>query len=508
MAFLAAAGLVMVLFGLGAYYATDELSPFSITNLVLGPVLLIVTAIAQGLRTTGFRGAMPRRVAGRWIAILAGTTVVVVLVNASLSNWGTMFDLTTEGLFTLSPQTLDVLREMDEAEGAPPRLLLFVDAPFADEAQPLVQAYSNASARLEVPELRLAEAPPEARPHVSYEPAVVACWTGRCEASPYVAEDSITTALVRLLNAREVRAEFMVGHGEIDLTDESEDGYSLLAEVLRTEGFVPHQWVGPARASAPEGADVVVVGNPERDLLPAELETLEKYVADGGRLLALLEPETSTNLEDLLRRWGFGIPGGILVDPRSSPLLREPRPVSLVVNSFSPDHPITKRLSIRTMMLFPTARAVFAERKPQPDDRMREIAYASPYGGLETDVRAALLDRPLSPGPDELQGREIPLAAAAAYPRGETEARIVVIGDRDFASNRLLDALYNRDLLLNALHWLVEQDRRITLRPKAWTPRQDPLTIQETLSFFYFFAFALPELLLLLGIHAWFRQRR
>ena len=42
---------------------------------------------------------------------------------------------------------------------------------------------------------------------------------------------------------------------------------------------------------------------------------------------------------------------------------------------------------------------------------------------------------------------------------------------------------------------------------KAWTPNQDPLTLQQTVAYFYFLAFALPEALLLLGIFSWWRQR-
>ena len=508
MPLVATAGLVMVLFGLGAYYATDKLSAFSIGNLLLGLALLVAAAFGLWWRTPGFRGVFPRRVASRSVAILVGVAAAVVLANAAVSDWPAMIDLTPQRLYTLSPQTLEVLRQIDESQDAPPKILVFEDAPLVEEAQPLVRAYRAACPRLEVAELPLAEAPPEARPHAVYEPAALVCRAQRCEPVGYVTEENLTTALIRVLAARELRAYFLLGHGEIDLADESDEGYSLLGKVLRSEGFAPRGWVGPGHTSMPEDADVLVIGAPERDLLAPELEQLDAYLTGGGSLLVLLEPGTRTNLEDLLERWGFDLPPGVIIDPRHTPLLRDPRPVSLVVNSFSPDHPISRHLSARTMMLVPTVRAVFAARKPEPDDHLREVAYASPYGWLETDIQAALHDRPVSPEPEEIGGREIPLAAAGRYPRGQAEARIVVVGDRDFPSNRLLNALYNRDLLLNALHWLVEQDSRITLRPKAWTPRQDPLTLQETLTFFYFFAFALPEILLLLGIHAWARQRR
>ena len=371
-----------------------------------------------------------------------------------------------------------------------------------------MQAYENASERLSVRQLRLDDAPPEAEAHAAFEPALVACREGRCEGVGYPSEGSITTALLRLLTARTIRAYFLLGHGEIDLADESDDGYGLVRDVLRDEGIEPRGWIGPSRRAVPEDADLVVVAAPERNLLPPEIEALQRYLEAGGRLLALVEPGIETNLHALLERWGFGLPEGIVADRATSPLLESPRPVTLVVQSFSADHPVTRPFSPRTMMLLPTTRSVRAERKPAPEDRISEIVYSSPYAWIESDVPAALHGRPIQPDPDELQGREIPLAAAARYPRGDHEARILVIGDRDFARNRNLYSLYNRDLLLNAVHWLVEQDRRLALRDKFWTPRQDPLTPQETLTFFYFFAFALPEVLLLLGIHAWHRQRR
>jgi hypothetical protein len=507
MVLLAAAGLVMVVFGLVAYYATDQISAFSLGNLVLGSALLLSAGVLQGGRVEGFRGALSRRLATRWLSILIGTIAVVVLANTGLVNWGAQIDLTRDRLYTPSDQTRKVLEEIDGSEGESFRLLLFVDAPLSADAEPLVRAYAGVSARLEVQRLRLDHAPLAAQPHAIDEPALVACRGARCEWIGYPSEGSVTGALIRLLAPRQIYAYFLLGHGEIDLADESDDGFGLIRDVLRGEGIEPKGWIGPSRISAPEDADLVIIGAPERDLLPAEIDALDRYLGGGGRLLALVEPGVETNLHDLLRRWGFGLPDGIVADRATSPLLESPRPVTLVVQSFSPDHPVTRPFSPRTMLLLPTTRSIRALRKPAPEDRMRELVYSSPHGWLETDVTGAVRDRPIRPDPDEVQGREIPIAAAGRYPRGDREARILVIGDRDFVRNRLLYSLYNRDLLLNGVHWLVEQDRRVAIRDKFWTPRQDPLTPQETLTFFYFFAFALPELLLLLGIHAWYRQR-
>ena len=83
----------------------------------------------------------------------------------------------------------------------------------------------------------------------------------------------------------------------------------------------------------------------------------------------------------------------------------------------------------------------------------------------------------------------------------------MVVGDSDFASNRWLRALYNQDLALNSVLWLAQDEERVAIRPKSWTPDTHPLPLETTLGYFYSLAFALPELLLLLGIHAWYRQQ-
>jgi ABC-type uncharacterized transport system involved in gliding motility auxiliary subunit len=195
--------------------------------------------------------------------------------------------------------------------------------------------------------------------------------------------------------------------------------------------------------------------------------------------------------------------------------LKEATPLNLLIHTFDPYSPVTRTLSRRTMVLMPSARPVELSRKPQPDDRLERVAFSSPGAWIDSDGVAALAGRGRT-RPADAPDAPIPVVATGAYPRGAVdpvselaalESRIVVIGDRDFVSNRLLDALYNRDLLLNSVRWLAADEARIALTDKAWTPNQDPLTLQQTVAYFYFLAFALPEALLLLGIFAWWRKQ-
>jgi len=520
MTFLPAAGLVMILVGVASYYATRSLhglSAFSGANLALGVLLVLAGAAAQVRSFRGFSGAASRRVALRALSVFVAGLLAVIALDVAARRSTARLDLTVDRLYTLSDQTRALCAELDTDAGPPIELVFFEDALLAKDVRLLVAAYASACPRVAVRDASRKEPPAGARDlYTTSATTVIACRGEVCDPVGYPSERNITSALLRLASERVPRVFFLVGHGEVDLASQNDNGYSGLAALLRDQGFDVRALVGPATAELPAEADVVIAAAPERDLLPVELALLDRYLEGGGRLLALSEPALRSNFySDLLLRWGFDLEDGVIADDATSPLLEDPTPLNLLVHRFAPYNPVTRTLSRRTMVLMPTTRPVGLARKPQPDDRLERIAFASERAFVDRDLARALAGHGLA-RPADAASSEPPVAATGSYPRGEVdpatdvaarEARIVVIGDRDFASNRLLDALYNRDLLLNAVRWLAGDEARIALSDKAWTPNQDPLTLQQTVAYFYFLAFALPEALLLLGIYAWWRNR-
>ncbi len=517
MAFLPAAGLVMILVGVGSYYATRSLhglSAFSSANLALGLLLVVIGAVAQARRFRGFSGTESRRVVLRWTAILVGALALLVGVDVWASALTARIDLTIDRLYTLSEQTVALCRDLEQRHGPPVQLVFFEDALLAKDVRLLVDAYTDSCSPVEVRDASRREPPQAARDiYTTTATTVIACRGDVCDPVGYPSERNITSAIARLAREHAIRVYFTIGHGEIDLASEADTGYSGVAALLRDQGFDPQAFVGPASSDVPEDADLVVVAAPERDLMPEELAVLDRYLTRGGRMLVLADAGQRSNFyREFLPKWGFSLEDAVVLDRASSPLLKDPKPVNLLVHLFAPYNPVTRNLSQRTMVLLPRARPVALGRKPQPDDKLDRAAFASQRAWLSHDVARALAGIESSP-PDGADSQEISVVATGRYPRGgdedkaQHEARIVVIGNRDFASNRLLEALYNRDLLLNAVRWLANDEQHIAMSDKAWTPNQDPLTLQQTVAYFYFLAFALPESLLLLGIFAWWRLR-
>jgi len=249
---------------------------------------------------------------------------------------------------------------------------------------------------------------------------------------------------------------------------------------------------------------VLLVG-PQRAFRDPSLAALERFLARGGRLAALLEPGVETGVEALLGRWGMALPDALVVDPASGPIEGDPAGVNPIVFQFG-DHPATRGLGATRMVFLRRARPVLPERKPAPDDELRALAYSS--------RRAWLLPNPaaLPPGaaperPADAVEDYVPLAAAGRYPREAGETRIVAIGDADFASNRSFRALYNADFALNAIHWAAAREPEITLRPKTITADQFPLTPQQSLRMLYGVGLLVPELCLAAAALTWVRRR-
>src|SRR5262249_28182954 len=93
----------------------------------------------------------------------------------------------------------------------------------------------------------------------------------------------------------------------------------------------------------------------------------------------------------------------------------------------------------------------------------------------------------------------------ANKPKAQT--RVAVIGDSDFAANGALGVSGNKDLFLNAVNWLAQQENLIAIRPREAEDRRVTLTAERQRSTFYTPVLAIPLLFIAAGIVTWWRRR-
>jgi hypothetical protein len=317
-------------------------------------------------------------------------------------------------------------------------------------------------------------------------------------------EGTLYEALYRLRSLQSGVLTLLRGEGQGDPGSTGEIGYSGLATALQTEGYRLSSAVSAALTEVPEDTDAVLLISPRRRLQEGSIEALRRYLERGGRLVALLEPGVESGVEGLLAEYGIETPDTLLIDPASGAVQPGAEGTGIVAYSYA-THPVTQGLNRNRMTFFPGARPIGA-RRPRADDRVEGVVWSSPHAWASGDF--SLLEK--RSGRIEHDGsprRYHFIAVAGRYPRDGKETRIVVFGDSGFASNRYLRALYDLDLILNSVHWAVQQEANITLRPKVRDVVQFPLPVESTLRTLYGVGLLVPELLLIAGGIVWLRRK-
>src|SRR5436309_1936705 len=288
-----------------------------------------------------------------------------------------------------------------------------------------------------------------------------------------------------------------------DFSDTELGGLSIAKEALVKQGYDVAAVVLLQEHAVPKDASVLVLPGPQRMVTREEKDRIGRYVADGGRLLILLDPDSKAELDDLLRQWGIEAGKGVLVDLQDR--LAQGDLTALMVRTFT-EHEITQDFTFA--VLFPVSRHLVFHDEAGKDWDFVPLARTSARSWAETNLKGRVVS--FSPKED-VQG-PLPLAAALTPKKapedGKRRAAIVVVGNSAFASNEYINFPGNTDFLLHALGWLAEERELISITPKdpAFRPFI-PNPTQER-SLLYVQVFFLPVLTFLWGMTMWSRRRR
>ena len=117
--------------------------------------------------------------------------------------------------------------------------------------------------------------------------------------------------------------------------------------------------------------------------------------------------------------------------------------------------------------------------------------------------------RPSSP-PRRHRPPAAPAEGAASATPADTpkvQTRVAVIGDSDFAANGFLGVSGNRDMFLNTVNWLAQQENLIAIRPREAEDRRVTLTAERQRLTLYLAVLGIPAAILALGVATWWRRR-
>lgn len=296
---------------------------------------------------------------------------------------------------------------------------------------------------------------------------IVVEYQGRHENLQASTEPVITGALQRLAYAGEQWVVFLEGHGERSISDaQSQASISKFAGVLRSKGLKVQGLNLAKTPKVPDNTSVLVIASPSSRLLEGEVKLVEDYVAKGGNLLWLADPDYPPGAEALAKDLGITWQNGYAIFPEYK-VLGTGHPGFFAATDYPPN-PVTQGLDQIT--LFPLVRSLVADAKSgwtaEPLLKTSELSWLE-TGNIESGT--------VKQDPEDIPG---PLNIGMTLTRDYKDPadkdgkpkpqRVALIGDADFIANAYLDQLGNQQLGLNLIQWLASRDAQLNIDvPKA-----------------------------------------
>jgi WD40 repeat protein/ABC-type uncharacterized transport system involved in gliding motility auxiliary subunit len=256
-----------------------------------GFVLLDPQAIQQALTGRTARYASN--------SLLMSLAVIAILVTGYvlIVRYEQPIDLTEEKEYSLSPQTLEMLASLEEPVQVVGFYTPYMET-YQEDAEIWLRQYKQHSNGMFTYEFVDPELDPgRARQLGMSRAGVLVFEQGDRTAEANLADErSLTSALLRVQQSEPRRLYALTGHGERDLDDFSETGFSQAREALERENFEIEKLNLFESGQVPEDADAVMIAGPTTQLSPQEISALGEYVEAGGALMVMVDPTITTGV--------------------------------------------------------------------------------------------------------------------------------------------------------------------------------------------------------------------
>lgn len=329
-------------------------------------------------------------------------------------------------------------------------------------------------------------------------------------------EREMTQAISRLLLAGSIKVYFAVGHGGLDPLDTSPQGLSNIHLGMQESGLVTDSLnlaqIVSMNGSIPDDAAAVIMPRPTVDLMPAEISVIDAYLARGGALFIMADAlfnegaflaQNGAFNQYLWERYGIRAIDAVIVDYGAN--LRTP--LDIVSAAVYANTDIAARINpAESPTLFRIARAVQVQEENPPVDNGRVIT-SSPDSYGETDFRALAETESYEADPAaDLPG---PLDSVVWAWDQATDARILLVGDSDFVTNGFVTTTMGNALLFtDGLAWLTGLSEEIEFAPQGFSTGLPLMfvTTQQLDLIALVTVILMPGATLLVGLLVWLRR--
>jgi ABC-type uncharacterized transport system involved in gliding motility auxiliary subunit len=448
-------------------------------------------------KTTG-----TRILKGTNFAIYTAVAVaIIVLINWFASQHVTRWDLTKNKHFSLSPQTVKLVKGLNQDV----TIYVFDQREHFQAEGDILNLYPEASHRVSLRYVDPNRDPALAKQFSvrNYGTVIVSMGDRHFEAQSND-EQGVTNALIRVLKGTKT-VYFIQGHGEHDPDSVEPDGYSDLKKALQNENEDVKTDVLAQNLEIPQNADILVIAGPQHDYLQQEVDAIQKYLTGGGRLMLMIDPGVELpNLAKLVSDYNFTLQNDLVIDQNPMAQIFGTRPEMPLIVKYG-SSPITQPLQ-RTMTLFPLTRSFEVNKTYKAGVTVDSLCETTPESFGVAGFTPAMHEIRFRQGTDYKGPLTVAVSADMSESEGKPDARLVALGSSLVASNRFLNFQGNRDLILNMVDWLTANENMMSIRPKPPESQHLNLTAQQ-MNMVLLRLIAVPIVIIAAGVIVWWGRR-
>lgn len=319
-------------------------------------------------------------------------------------------------------------------------------------------------------------------------------------------EQQFTNALIKTTRKSKKTIYFIQGHNERNLDDEkNETGVSSFKQMLEKNSLIVSALNLVEKNEIPPDASAILIIDPQQKFQKFEIETLTAYLVSGGSLVLALDQKNSSGLEFFLEQFGIQHEKQYVFNILNSPMgqvVNSQQPTVAV--QYSQSSPITKIFSSSSSTVFSKPNSL--QITATPTYMTVDVLVKSP----EASVALENLDSTDYKG--QPKSYNLALEFNGKFKESATQKfAAVIFADADFLSNQYIFQNSNRDLALNTVSSLIQENDLVSLSPKEPMVTKMILPVPEFNQFYKFVVVGLflpiPFIFLLISLVMWLRRR-
>jgi ABC-type uncharacterized transport system involved in gliding motility auxiliary subunit len=323
-------------------------------------------------------------------------------------------------------------------------------------------------------------------------------------------EEKITNALVAVLKEGSKKIYFTKGHGEGQLTGQEPSGFEIIAQELKNNRYEVGDVNLIDSGKVPDDAKALIIAGPKYDLKDQEIQFIDQFISAGGSVLVLSDAMTqTTNINKLTEKFGLSFNNDFMIlrpdDPRAQLLGQN----NAIIGDFDEFSPITKDFARKSnvAVLFQNTRTVAERTENLAKFKVTMIGKTAGETTVRVkNVNSAADLRGITQ--DRVEQGSFAVMATSSGKVGEKEARVAAFGSSQFLTNQGAQTAEHRDLLVNTVSWLTQDEDFIAIRPKDMTKSTLSLASSGATLNLLFISFIYPFIFLGLGALYWLRRKQ